>query len=48
MTRTIAYEKGYIAFRDGALLTSNPFKTNDPQSAAWEKGWIDAHKETFD
>lgn len=38
-----AYERGRLAYEDGAWFCCNPYEVNTAESQEWLDGWYDAY-----
>ncbi len=36
------WHQGQVAFRQGKLITDNPFAPTNDRNSMWEKGWLEA------
>ena len=45
---TLAYEAGIKAYKDGKLLSDNPYQQIGPGQDNWDKGYRDAERESKD
>lgn len=48
MAKTVAWECGFDAYRDGVMDTACPFNEGTAEAAEWLKGWNEALEEDAD